>query len=213
MNHLAHAVLAGDEPGMIVGSLLGDFWRGALDPAWPEPLGRGVRLHRRTDVVTDSHAAVVAARARFEPPLRRYAGILLDVWFDHVLARDYERFAGEPLAPRLARVYAALADVPASAPASYALFAERTRRHDTLGRYEDPEFVESVFELIGARLAHANPVAHAYAAVAALDAPITRAFQSLWPDLIALARTMQRGPIAATPAHTNAPLPPGEGLG
>ena len=210
MNHLAHAVLAGDESGMIVGSLLGDFWRGALDPAWPEPLSRGVRLHRRTDVVTDSHAAVAAARSAFDPPLRRYAGILIDVWFDHVLARDYERYAGEPLAPRLARVYAALADVPASAPAAYGLFAARTRRHETLGHYEEPAFVESVYELIGARLAHANPVAHAYAAVAALDAPITRAFRALWPDLVALARTMQRNSSAATPAHTNATRRPEE---
>ncbi|HET9484451.1 MAG TPA: ACP phosphodiesterase [Xanthomonadales bacterium] len=192
MNHLAHAVLAGDDPAVIVGSLLGDFWRGALDPAWPEPLARGVRLHRRTDSLTDSHPAVAAVRARFDPPLRRYAGILLDVWFDHVLARDFERLAGEPLRPRLARVYAALANPPLPLPPAFALFAARTRAHDTLGHYAEPDFVESVYELIAARLAHANPVAHAYAAVAALDAPITRAFDALWPDLRALARDYAR---------------------
>ena len=60
-----------------------DFWRGAPDPAWPAALAAGVRLHRRVDVHTDAHPAVRAARALFVPPLRRYAGIALDVWFDH----------------------------------------------------------------------------------------------------------------------------------
>lgn len=187
MNHLAHAVLAGDEPGVVVGSLLGDFWRGALDPRWNEAIARGVRLHRRTDVVTDAHPEVAALRRRFDPTLRRYAGILLDVWFDHVLARDFVRYAGEDAAPRLARIYASLELLPEPAPPAYALFVARTLRHRTLSRYEDPAWIEQVYEAISLRLAHANPVAHAYDAVAALDGPITRGFARLWPELVELA--------------------------
>ena len=192
MNHLAHAVLAGDDPGVIVGSLLGDFWRGALDPGWPAALARGVRLHRRTDSFTDTHPAVAAVRARFEPPLRRYAGILLDVWFDHVLARDFERHVGEPAEPRLERVYAALATaVTPAVPPAFALFAQRTVAHRTLSRYIDPDYVESVYEHIARRLSHDNPVAHAMPAVAALDAPIARAFEVLWPETRAMARALR----------------------
>ncbi len=191
MNHLAHAVLAGDEPELIVGSLLGDFWRGALDPMWSPALTRGVVLHRRTDSTTDRHPEVAALRARFEPALRRYAGILLDVWFDHVLARDYEAIAGEPLAPRLGRIYAALAHVPERAPPAYALFAQRTRAHHTLSRYADPEYVEAVYEAISARLSRANPIAHAFPAVAALDQPIARGFRVLWPELVAFAASLR----------------------
>lgn len=188
MNHLAHAVLAGDDPEVVVGSLLGDFWRGGLDPAWPAALARGVRLHRRTDSYTDAHPAVAAARARFEPPLRRYAGILLDVWFDHVLARDFERHAGEPAGPRLARIHAALAHLPRGVPPAFVLFAQRTVAHRTLSRYADPDYVEAVYEHIARRLSRDNPVAHAFPAVAALDAPISRAFEIVWPDVRALAR-------------------------
>ena len=188
MNHLAHAILAGDEPDVIVGSLLGDFWRGALDPAWPAALARGVRLHRRTDSFTDTHPAVAAVRTLFEPPLRRYAGILLDVWFDHVLARDFERHVGEAAEPRLARVYVALANVPPGVPPTFALFAQRTVAHRTLSRYVDPDYVEAVYEHIARRLSHDNPVAHAMPAVAALDAPIARAFEVVWPEAGAMAR-------------------------
>lgn len=98
MDHLAHVVLAGRNPLAVTGALLGDFWRGALDPAWPAALAAGVRLHRRIDTWTDGHPAVLEARAGFDPGFRRYAGIALDVWFDHLLANDFERRAGETLA-------------------------------------------------------------------------------------------------------------------
>lgn len=75
----------------MLGSLIADFLRGAIDPAMARGVRIGVALHRAVDVYTDAHPQVVAARARFAPPYRRYAGILLDMWFDHLLAREWER--------------------------------------------------------------------------------------------------------------------------
>ena len=185
MNHLAHAWLAGDDAALITGGLLGDFWRGAPDPAWPRALGAGVVLHRRIDVFTDAHAAVAAARALFDPPYRRYAGILLDVWFDHLLARDFERWTGTPLRPFVERVYATLGALDATLPAPFLMFAHRTAANDGLAAYADREHLWFVFEHIAARLSRANPVATAVPALEALERPIERAFATLWPDLVA----------------------------
>jgi len=86
----------------MLGSLIGDFVRGRIDPALPPKVRAGIALHRAIDAYTDAHADVAAARALFEPPFRRYAGILLDMWFDHLLARQWARFgeddgdAGQP---------------------------------------------------------------------------------------------------------------------
>jgi acyl carrier protein phosphodiesterase len=88
VNHLAHALLAGPNDDVLLGSLLGDFWRGAPDPGWPEGVRAGVVLHRKIDVYTDSHPLVAAARSHFGTPWRRYAGILIDIYFDHVLVRE-----------------------------------------------------------------------------------------------------------------------------
>src|SRR5699024_8931556 len=97
MNFLAHALLAGDDPDLEVGGILGDFVRGRPDPTLPAGLRRGIALHRAVDAFTDRHPDVAAARRLFDPPWRRYAGIMLDVWFDHCLARDFGRWSDWPL--------------------------------------------------------------------------------------------------------------------
>ena len=97
MNHLAHALIALPEPGHVQGGLLGDFWRGSVPAHWPDGLRHGVILHRRVDVYTDAHPEVRACLALFEPSQRRLLRVVLDVWFDHLLARDWERHASQPL--------------------------------------------------------------------------------------------------------------------
>lgn len=188
MNHLAHCVLAGEEPDLIVGALLGDFARGAPDPAWPPRLSAGVLLHRAIDAHTDAHPAVVAARGLFDPPFRRYAGIILDVWFDHLLARDFQRLAGTPLRGFVERVYALLRADDPRWPAPFRIFAARLSAHDGLSAYVEREHVELVLERIGGRLRRANPLDRAMPAIEAVEAPIARAFGKLWPDLVAFAR-------------------------
>lgn len=112
MNFLAHLWLTDEARLPLAGAILGDGLRGALPSHMPEPLARSVRLHRRVDVETDRHPLVVAARRRFAPGPRRYAGILIDVLLDHALARDWSRYGAEPLpdfAGRAAREVAAAA--------------------------------------------------------------------------------------------------------
>lgn len=192
MDHLAHFVLAGDDDAMIVGGLLGDFWRGAPDPAWPPALAAGVRLHRRVDVHTDAHASVRAVRAQFAPPLRRYAGIVLDVWFDHLLAREFARHTGASLRQFADRVHTALVGDGQTLPLGYRAFVARLIRNDTLVAYVDRDTLQRVFAAISQRLARDNPVAEALPVLEALEAPLQRAFEALWPDLVAFAAAERR---------------------
>lgn len=186
MNHLAHAWLAGDAPALRIGSLLGDFWRGAPDPGWPPGVADGVRLHRRVDAITDAHPAVAAARALFEPPFRRYAGILLDVWFDHLLASSFEARTGRTLRAFADEVYATLAAAPADLPAPFRLFAARAVQFDLLVGYAERERLDGVFNRLSERLSRANPIAHALPVLESLEQPLARAFEALWGDLLGL---------------------------
>ena len=97
MNFLAHLWLAERAQLPLAGAILGDVLRGPLAPELPADLARSVQLHRRLDAQTDRHPRVVAARARFAPGARRYAGIIIDVLFDHVLAQDWARYDAAPL--------------------------------------------------------------------------------------------------------------------
>lgn len=97
MNFLAHLWLADEAQLPLAGAILGDTLHGALPADMPAPLARSVRLHRRIDAETDRHPRVEAARRRFGPGARRYAGILLDVLYDHLLAEDWATYGREPL--------------------------------------------------------------------------------------------------------------------
>ena len=98
MNFLAHLWLTDQARLPLAGAILGDVLHGALPPHMPAPLARAVQFHRVVDAHTDRHPRVARARAGFAPGARRYAGIVLDVVFDHALACDWAAFSPEPLA-------------------------------------------------------------------------------------------------------------------
>ena len=97
MNFLAHLWLADQTKTSLAGAILGDIARGADLSAYPGEIAQGIRLHRRIDAATDRHPLSVAARERFGPGRRRYAGIVLDLVCDHILANDWRRYSDEAL--------------------------------------------------------------------------------------------------------------------
>jgi acyl carrier protein phosphodiesterase len=188
VNHLAHVWLAGDDPAMTVGAIVADYSRGAPDPRWSRGVRDGVRLHRRIDAWTDTHALQAQARALFEAPFRRYAGIVLDVWFDHLLAVDFENLTGESLRAFCDRAYATLlaGDAP-ELPAAHRVFITRLARYDGLYAYRERDHLDAVYTRIGERLARSNPLASALPVVEALERPLARMFAQFWPALAAFA--------------------------
>jgi acyl carrier protein phosphodiesterase len=204
VNHLAHALLAGDEGGVLLGSLLGDFWRGAPDPAWPAGVRPGVLLHRNIDVYTDSHPVVTAARALFDPPWRRYAGILIDVYFDHVLARDWQRNGRESLDAFSARIATLLDAHRAWLPGDLNRFAGYFRAHGLFAAYARREVIEQVLAGIGTRLRHANTLRRAGPALWARAAELDAAFERFFPDLVQFARMRRRDLLAGPDAAAGA---------
>ena len=85
MNYFAHLVLSQPTIESTVGNLLGDFARG-VDQSKLEPaVLAGLKNHRAVDRFTDSHPEISALRQCFSSKRRRFAGIALDVYFDHLL--------------------------------------------------------------------------------------------------------------------------------
>ena len=108
MNHLAHFHLAWPERDLLAGALEGDYRKGPLGSDIPAPLARGVRLHRLIDAYTDQHPDLAELRRAFPQRLRRYAGILLDLSFDHYLSLHWHAFADLELPEFNDRVLAVL---------------------------------------------------------------------------------------------------------
>lgn len=187
MNVLAHALVAGPSPPLQVGGVMGDFVRGRPDPALPEALRAGIRLHRAVDAFTDAHPQVVAARRLFDPPWRRYAGVLIDVWFDHLLAQDFRRHAGTDLDAfsRILRGHLRAHDE--RIPSRMRRFVDYMERHDLPAGYADRAMIGQVLEGLSRRLSRANPLAEALPQLDARDAALARHFEAFFPELDAYA--------------------------
>jgi len=188
MNHLAHVLLAGDDEDLQLGGLLGDFVRGAPDPALPPRVAAGIRLHRAIDAFTDSHPEVAAARALFEAPYRRYAGILLDMWFDHCLARQFGRWSDRPLAGVSAGVQGLLRRRDALLPEQLRRFRGYMEAHDLPAGYARREEIGRSLQGIARRLRRDNPVAGALPVLVAMDEVLQVRFEAFFPSALAFAR-------------------------
>lgn len=90
MNWLGHLLVLPDAGLVTLGNLLGDFFKGRVEGIEPLELRLGVTLHRELDRFTDQHPAVLRSMARLAPEHRRLSGVLIDVFYDHFLARDLD---------------------------------------------------------------------------------------------------------------------------
>jgi acyl carrier protein phosphodiesterase len=111
MNYLAHLLLADDSDASRIGNLLGDFTTGSLEQLarqFPPEIVRGIRMHRAVDRFTDSHRVFKQARELLAPARRRFAGIIVDIIFDHYLSRHWHDYCDQPLEAFIRQVYRAL---------------------------------------------------------------------------------------------------------
>ena len=150
MNHLAHALLAADSPALLAGSLAGDFVKGRLDRLPPTPLEAGIRMHRKVDVWTDRHPVWNRSRHRVAP--RRVSGVIVDIAYDHFLARSFERYCDVPLETFAARAYGILAEFGDFLPPRLRGVLPRLVAEDWLVSYRWIEGVERTFGRLARRL-------------------------------------------------------------
>jgi acyl carrier protein phosphodiesterase len=97
MNFLAHIYLSGDNVDVRMGNLIGDFVKGRSLGRYPDGVQKGIFLHRAIDFYTDTHPATFEVRQLFRQGYRKYAGVVVDVFFDHFLARYWGTFSPYPL--------------------------------------------------------------------------------------------------------------------
>jgi len=194
MNYLAHAWLARHADDAILGALLGDFVFGQSNLAdWPPLVRAEIVRHRRIDRYTDDHPAVAAARGLFDAAgLRRYAGIALDVYFDHCLARDWPRWNEATLGEFTARVYRVLRAHSDELPPRLQAIAPRMAAHDWLGSYRERGNVDHAVRGIATRLSrNGERLVACLEVLRAHEAAVDAAFEAFFPDLVVAAERMR----------------------
>ena len=183
MNFLAHFHLAWPDEGLVAGGLEGDYVKGLLHGALPLGLERGIKLHRAIDAYTDGHPLIQQLRRDLPPGLRRYAGILIDLSFDHYLSRHWSNFSDIPLADFNSGVYRTLTAHEFVLSEGARRMLARLVEFDILNLYTEWETVLATAARIGQRFQRHNPFLNLDRELSPAQDTLEQAFLNFYPQL------------------------------
>lgn len=184
MNHFAHLVLAQPTVESTVGNLLGDFARGVDRSRLPPCVRAGLDNHRAVDRFTDAHPLVIEMKRCFSPARRRFAGIALDIYFDHLLLRHWQRFDRRDADRVIAGFYRRMAAGQALMPKqNMRRVTQRMIDYDWFGSYRDVDAVAESIDRVAARIRFDNSFAGAIEELLANHEPISEGFFEFYPQL------------------------------
>ncbi len=97
MNFLAHIYLSGDHELLKIGNFMADSVRGSHYKTYPEAIQKGILLHRFIDSFTDSHPIYRQSKHRLHEKYGHYSGVIMDIFYDHFLAKNWNKYHVTPL--------------------------------------------------------------------------------------------------------------------
>ena len=183
MNYLAHLYFSDHTPDGLAGSLLGDFVSGRLAGNFSETIENEIRRHRQIDVFTDTHRVVKRSKARVSAKLTRYSGILIDVFYDHFLAVDFEKHAGVPLKEFTEKAYRALETHRALFPEMFRQRIPAIVETDLLGSYRNLDGIGVALRRISSRIKRENHLADGIFDLKANYRELQADFEEYFPEL------------------------------
>ena len=140
---------------------MGDFVKGPVPGDLPEELTLHLRLHRRIDSFTQLSPIFQQSRCRLDPRFRYARSILVDVFYDHLLACNWQQYSPQPLAGFAQDVYRGLQSCYDLLPPPLQQQLPSMIEHDWLTSYQDPVVVSRVLQRLEVRLQHKFPLAQA----------------------------------------------------
>lgn len=159
MNYLFHLFLSDPDQNVMLGNLMGDFVKGRLDLAdFPETILFGLRQHRQIDSFANQSSGYQASRHRIDPEFGYFRSIMVDVFYDHFLARHWERHHPLPLDQFAEQVYQTLENNFELLPPDLQQIVPRMIKHNWLVSYREIETIETVLLRLDQRIKRPSPL-------------------------------------------------------
>jgi acyl carrier protein phosphodiesterase len=157
VNYLAHLYLSDQDPLCRLGNLMGDFVKGPLQKqVFPPQVLLGLRQHRNVDRLAMTHPAVRNSRRRLDIQLGHTRGILVDIFYDHLLAKNWDRWAQGTLRDFANEAYRLILVHDNLLPNAFKTVARKMVTHDWLCAYQEPKTIGRVLERMALRLKRPN---------------------------------------------------------
>ncbi|MBC7775730.1 MAG: DUF479 domain-containing protein [Phycisphaerae bacterium] len=192
MNHLAHCFLSFGDEDILLGNFIGDFVKGHTWQNYPEPVQRGILLHRSIDSYTDNHPLTDRSVHRIRPYAGRYAPPFVDILYDHLLALHWEKHTTEPFEAFAEKTYTQLENRASEMPPILQERLPKMLAGQFLHGYTQREGLEWVLHRFSKRITGSfDAQALADAFFSEIDA-FSEDFNGFFPDLVAHAQQSLR---------------------
>lgn len=110
MNFLAHIYLSGQNDLLKIGNFMADSIRGNHYLDYPDEIRKGIILHRNIDTFTDAHPIYRRSKHRLHEKYGHYSGVIMDIVYDHYLAKNWSHYSDEVLEDHASKFYKLLLD-------------------------------------------------------------------------------------------------------
>ncbi|MBN1650350.1 MAG: DUF479 domain-containing protein [Bacteroidales bacterium] len=184
MNFLAHIYLAGNNDGLIIGNFIADMVKGKAYQNYPEAIQKGILLHRQIDTFTDNHPVWRKTKRRILEEQGKYAGVVADLYYDHFLAKEWQRFSKEKLDEFVCRNYRLIIK-------NYRLLPDRARfilpfmvRQNWLVNYANLEPLSLIFDRMDRRTAYRSGMKTSVVTLQKYYPEIKNDFLDFMPEII-----------------------------
>jgi len=168
----------------MLGNFCGDFVKGHDWKKYPGDIQTGLLLHRRIDDFTDHHSLVKEAKQLFLPHFHPYAGVLTDIFFDGLLARDFTAWSGRDLGGFASDFYALAHSRQEELPEYARHVLVYMERDNWLCRYQTIEGLTATLRGMTRRTGNRVPLFEAVAVFEAHLEEIEVRFRHFFPELI-----------------------------
>lgn len=144
MNFLAHSFLSGPSEDLLIGNFIADAVKGSTINEFKNSIKNGILLHRSIDRFTDSHPIVHKSIQRLRPQYHKYSGVLVDIFYDHFLAKNWHLYSSIELKIFTRSVYALMQKNYEYLPRQSKEILPYMIKHDWLTNYSTLEGIQNV---------------------------------------------------------------------
>lgn len=163
--------------------------KGRLTNEFTPRVTRGIRLHRRIDAYTDRHPSVLQMKGLMSPGRRRFAGIILDIGFDHFLSCHWQQFSDQALRPFIDSIYQTLGRHESLMPPGLRNIAPRMIEDDWLGCYATLEGTGEILNRVARRFRRKNPLRGSVDEIERNYESLEAGFLRMFPEIIDYAQS------------------------
>ena len=182
MNFLGHLYFSNNDKDLMTANLFGDFCKGRSYKTYPTKIQEGVLLHRSIDSYIDNHKAVKKIRSLLHEPLPKVAGIAIDLYFDHLLAKQWSHFHNEEYNVFLDSFYQHQSTNENLYPESFQLFLKALRNLKWMNHYPTAYGLQKSCEGVSKRISFENELKNAPILMKAFETMLQNAFIDYMKD-------------------------------